>query len=268
MIKRIILLALALFPLTAVGAGGEGGHPGFWEQPHINLDDKESLQRGAKLYTNYCLGCHSAKYQRWMHVSEDLDIPEDVVEEQLIWTTGPDGKRRQVGSKMTNAMTQQYGTQVFGKAPPDLTLRARSQGPAWVYNYLQAFYLDDSSPTGVDNAVLQGASMPHVLWGLQGWQKPVRGGDHGGGGHGEGSDGGGGSGEGQGPIESFELVQKGAMSPAEFDRAMNDLVNFMVYLGEPARMDRTQIGGWVLLFLLVFLGIAYVLKKEYWKDVH
>jgi ubiquinol-cytochrome c reductase cytochrome c1 subunit len=104
----------------------------------------------------------------------------------------------------------------------------------------------------VNNAVLAGASMPHVLWELQGFQRPVYAED----------------GHGNTHIESFELVQKGSMSPDQFDRAMNDLVNFMVYLGEPARMDRTAVGGWVLLFLLVFLGFAYVLKKEYWKDVH
>lgn len=252
MLKRIALVAAVLFPLTGLAAEG-GAHGPYWEQPSINLDNKASLQRGARLFTNYCMGCHSAKYQRWMHVSEDLDIPEEVVEENLIWTTGPDGKKDHAGALMKNAMSDEYGVQVFGKAPPDLTLRARLQGPAYIYNYLRTFYIDESSPTGVDNAVLSGASMPHVLWELQGWQRPV----YEEAAHGEGKH-----------IASFELVEEGSMTPEEYDRAMNDLVNFLVYLGEPARLDRTAIGGWVLLFLVLFLAFAYVLKKEYWKDVH
>ncbi|MDZ7749358.1 MAG: cytochrome c1 [Halofilum sp. (in: g-proteobacteria)] len=219
----------------------------------MNLDNRAALQRGAQLFVNYCMGCHTAKYHRWMHVSDDLGIPEDVVENNLIWTTGPDGQKDHVGTLMTNAFTQEYGAQVFGKTPPDLTLTARSRGPAWIYNYLQTFYVSESSPTGVDNAVLSGASMPHVLWPLQGWQRPVYAEDD----HGEGKH-----------ITGFELIQEGSMSPEEYDRAISDLVSFMVYLGEPARLDRGAVGGWVLLFLLVFLLFAYLLKKEYWKDVH
>jgi ubiquinol-cytochrome c reductase cytochrome c1 subunit len=154
---------------------------------------------------------------------------------------------------MKIAMSDEYGENVFGVAPPDLTLRARSQGPGYIYNYLRTFYVDESSSTGVNNALLKGSSMPHVLWRLQGWQRPVYEEDA----HGDGKH-----------IASFELVEKGEMTPEEYDRAMNDLVNFMVYLGEPARLDRTAVGGWVLLFLVLFLGFAYVLKKEYWKDVH
>jgi ubiquinol-cytochrome c reductase cytochrome c1 subunit len=261
MSKRIALLVLLVAPAFALAAGG-GAKPAFWQQPTINLDNKASLQRGAKLFANYCMGCHQAQYHRWMHVSEDLGIPEELVEQNLIWTTDADGKKNRAGSLMTNAMSAEYGKQVFGKQPPDLTLRARSQGPAYIYNFLQSFYLDPSSPTGVNNAVLEGAAMPHVLGPLQGWQKPVRGGDgHGGGGHGSGS-------EGEGPITGFELVREGRMSPEDYDRAVNDLVNFMVYLGEPARLDRTQMGSWVLFFLVIFFGVAYLLKREYWKDVH
>jgi ubiquinol-cytochrome c reductase cytochrome c1 subunit len=252
MIKRIAIVLLLVCPWGVHAAGG-GGKAAYWEQPKINLGDKASLQRGAKLFANYCMGCHQAQYQRWMHVAEDLGIPEDVIEENLIWTTDADGKKHRAGTLMTNAMATEYGESVFGKAPPDLTLRARSQGADYVYNFLRSFYLESSSPTGVNNAVLKGTAMPHVLWPLQGWQKPVYEGD----GHGE-----------DGHIVGFELVKKGSMTPEEYDRAVNDIVNFMVYLGEPARLDRTRIGGWVLFFLVVFLGVAYLLKKEYWKDVH
>lgn len=250
--KLIALLIVALCPAAALGAAAGGAAP-WWEQPSVSVDNKSSLQRGARLFVNYCMGCHAAKYHRWMHVSDDLGIPEKVVEEHLIWTTGPNGKKDRVGTLMTSAFTEEYGNRVFGKMPPDLTLTARSRGAAWVYNYLRTFYIDESSPTGVDNAVLSGASMPHVLWPLQGWQRPVYAEDA--------------RGDGK-HITGFELVKEGSMSPAEYDRAVNDLVNFMVYLGEPARMDRTVVGGWVLLFLIVFLLFAYLLKKEYWKDVH
>ena len=251
MMKRFALLLAAAFPVAAMAVGGGGG--AYWKEPSINLDNKASLQRGAQLFVNYCMGCHSAQYHRWMHVAEDLEIPENVVEENLIWRTEEDGKKVQIGSLMTVAMEEQYGTRVYGNPPPDLTLTARSRGPAWIYNYLRTFYLEEGSPTGVNNAVLQNAAMPHVLWPLQGWQRPVYEEDE----HGEGQH-----------IVGFELVQEGSMSPEEYDRAMGDLVNFMVYLGEPARMDRSTVGGWVLLFLLVLLVLAYLMKREYWKDIH
>jgi ubiquinol-cytochrome c reductase cytochrome c1 subunit len=250
--KWIALVLATILPAPALAAGGGGTAP-YWEQPNVNVGNKASLQRGARLFTNYCMGCHSAKHHRWMHVAEDLGIPEDVVEENLIWTTGPDGKKDQVGTLMTNAMPDSYGEQVFGVVPPDLTLTARSKGADWVYNYLKTYYIDESSSTGVNNAVLKGSSMPHVLWRLQGWQRPVYEEDA----HGEGKH-----------ITGFELVQEGSMSPEEYDRAVNDIVNFMVYLGEPARIDRTAVGPWVILFLIVFTVFAYLLKKEYWKDVH
>ncbi|MDZ7827969.1 MAG: cytochrome c1 [Halofilum sp. (in: g-proteobacteria)] len=252
MMKRILLMLVAVFPLAATAAGG-GAHGPYWEQPAVNLDNKASLQRGAQLFVNYCMGCHSARYHRWMHVADDLDIPEKVVEDKLIWLTDAEGKKVQAGSLMNIAMGEEYGARIFGKAPPDLTLTARSRGPAWIYNYLRTFYLDEKSPNGVNNAVLQNPAMPHVLWPLQGWQRPV---------FEENA-----SGEGK-HIVDFEQVTEGSMSAVEYDRAMNDLVNFMVYLGEPARMYRTTVGAWVLLFLVVLLVIAYAMKKEYWKDVH
>lgn len=247
MLERIALIVLvACWPLSAPGAAAGGA--AYWKQPDVSVDDRASLQRGARLFTNYCMGCHSAQYHRWMHVADDLGMPQRLVEDNLIWTTDAEGKKDQIGTPMQIAMDDTYGERVFGKAPPDLTLTARSRGPAWIYNYLRTFYIDESSPTGVDNAVLNGASMPHVLWPLQGWQRPV---------HDE-----------DGHIVDFELVQEGSMTPAQYDRALNDLVNYMVYLAEPARMDRTAIGGWVLLFLLVLLLLAYLLKREYWKDIH
>jgi len=251
MLKRIALILTVCCPLAAFGS--EGGHPPFWEQPSINVHDQASLQRGARLFANYCMGCHQAKYQRWMHVADDLGIPDDVLQDNLIWTTGPKGKKERVGTLMTNAMTDDYATQAFGKVPPDLTLVARYREPAWIYNYLRSFYIDESSKTGANNALLKGASMPDVLWSLQGWQRPK---------YEEGD------GNGEKRIVGFDQVQKGSMTPEEYDRAVTDLVNFLAYVGEPAQLDRAAMGKWVILFLVVLLVLVYALKKEYWKDVH
>jgi len=249
---RAILLALAVAPLglysvSGLAAGGGGGGE-YWEQPTVRMGDTASMQRGARLFANYCMGCHEAQYHRWMHVAEDLNIPESVVQENLIWLTDEVGQKLQVGTLMENSMTEEYGAEAFGGAPPDLTLATRLHGADWVYNFLRTFYVEEGSPTGVNNAVLAGASMPHVLGNLQGYQRPVHD-DH-------------------GDIVDFELVREGSMSPAEYDRAVNDIVNFMAYLAEPARLERVTIGIWVMVFLLVFLVVAYLLKKEYWKDVH
>lgn len=241
------LLSLASFPLAVPAAGGGGGGA-FWEEPHVQVDDRGALQRGAKMFVNYCMGCHSAQYHRWMHVANDLNIPDSVVQENFIWMTNDMGQKLPVGSLMEIAMSEDYGDEVFGGQPPDLTLATRVHGEAWVYNFLRSFYVDEESPTGVDNAVLGGAAMPHVLWELQGLQRPVYDDDH--------------------AIVDFEQVREGSMSPDEFDRAMSDLVTFMSYLGEPAQLQRGRIGIWVMLFLIVFLFMAYLMKREYWKDVH
>lgn len=247
MILVMALLSLAVFPATVPAAGGgEGGE--YWEEAPVRTGDRGAMRRGARTFVNSCMGCHSAQYQRWMHVADDLDIPEEVVQENFIWTTDETGQKVQVGELMEISMTDDYGDEVFGGTPPDLSLTSRVRGEDWIYNFLQAFYLDADSPTGVNNAVLDGAAMPHVLWDLQGFQKPIRD-DH-------------------GEVVDFELVQEGSMSPQEFDNTVADLVTFMSYIGEPAKLDRTRIGIWVTLFLLVFLLFAYLLKREYWKDVH
>lgn len=239
-------LAVVFGPAQAAGGGPSGE---YIEEPNIRLDDRSALQRGAKTFVNYCMGCHSAQYHRWMHVSEDLGIPDDVVKENFIWITDELGQKVQTGELMEIAMAEDYGEDAFGGMPPDLTLRARVRGEEWIYNFLRTFYLDDDSPTGVNNAVLDGTAMPHVLWELQGLQEPVYDDD-------------------EEEIVDFERVVEGSMSPEEYDRAMSDLTTFLSYLGEPAQLERRKMGAWVMLFLLVFLVFAYLLKREYWKDVH
>ncbi len=239
----IRILLLALLPGAALAAGGAKAPYGF--KP--DLGNEASLQRGAAAYMNYCAGCHSMKYVRFNRLAEDLGIPEDLVMKHL----APAGARP--GDTIQTTLPGDKSAVWFGRAPPDLTLTARSRGDDWLYSYLLTFYVDASKPSGVNNLMLPGLSMPHVLGGLQGYQKLVEPKD------GEG-------GHGKGP--QFELVQPGSLTPKEYREFVGDLTNFMVYAAEPARMVRYGLGVKVILFLLVFTALAWLLKREYWKDVH
>lgn len=246
--KMIFAMMLAVLPMAATAAGG-GVH---LDQAPIDLTDKASLQRGAKLFTNYCLSCHSAKYMRYKRVAEDLGLTEEQVEENLMFG-GPDQK---IGDTMQVAMPVAQSEKWLGVAPPDLSVVARARGTDWLYTYLRSFYLDESRPFGVNNTVFPDVGMPHVLWELEGLKKPVYA-------TAEGPDG-----EEKKVIEGFEYVTEGEMAPAEYDKAMADLVAFMEYMGEPVKLERQRLGVWVLLFLAVLFVLSYLLKKEYWKDVH
>ncbi|MCB1737132.1 MAG: cytochrome c1, partial [Gammaproteobacteria bacterium] len=164
------------------------------------------------------------------------------LKENLIFTGA------KVHSPMHVAMPADGAKDWFGKTPPDLSVIARSRGTDWVYTYLRSFYLDPHKPTGTNNTVFKDVGMPHVLWELQGWQEAE---------HDE-----------HGEVTHLKLVEPGAMQPEEYDAAVRDIVNFLAYLGEPAQLDRSRLGPWVLLFLLLFSFLAYLLKKEYWKDIH
>ncbi len=216
----------------------------------ISLSSRAALQRGAKYFVNYCLSCHSARYSRYNRIGADLGLSEKQVEDNLIFTD------KKVGELMTVVFEEEDALRWFGSVPPDLTLVARSRGPDWLYTYLKSFYLDETRPTGVNNALFNNVSMPHVLWELQGWQKPVY----------EtvvspdGSE--------KRVMVAMELIEPGKMTVEEYDRVVRDLVTFMTYLSEPAASKRRGMGVWVLLFLLALLGVTYALKREYWKDVH
>ena len=220
------------------------------DKANIDPANKESLQRGAKTFVNYCMGCHSAKYQRYNRLGRDLGISEEGIIHNLMFT----GEK--TGDLMDIAMTKDMGKRWFGAPPPDLTLVARVRGTDWLYTYLRTFYLDDSRPFGVNNQVFSNVGMPNVLWELQGWQKPVyttvvddEGHEH-------------------KVLEGLELEEAGSQTPAEFDRTVRDLVNFLAYMGEPIKLERQSLGVKVMLFLLVLFIFAYLLKKEYWKDIH
>ncbi len=246
-----IILALTLLALPGFGfaAGGEG-YP--LQVAPIDLHNKASLQKGAKLFVNYCMGCHSLEHQRYNRLARDIGLTDDQVKEHLIFTGA------KIGELMKNAMPKADAKQWFGVPPPDLTLIARSRGADYLYTYLQTFYLDPTRPFGVNNAAFPNAGMPHVLWELQGWQKPVY----------EIHKGKGKDSPDTKVLTGFELVQPGSMSPPEYKEAMADLVNFLAYVAEPIQLERQRIGIWVVLFLFLASVVFYLLKKEYWKDIH
>jgi ubiquinol-cytochrome c reductase cytochrome c1 subunit len=238
MIKRIVLAAALL---ASAGQGLAAGGAGTLEPSGINVHDMSSLQRGAKMFVNYCLSCHSANYMRYKRLSEDLELSEEMVMDNLVFA---DVK---IGALMTVAMDPEDSERWFGKTPPDLTLVARARSADWLYGFLRSFYQDESG--GWNNLLLPNAAMPHVLWRLQGIQTLAQG---------EGDDGPG----------HLELARPGSMSPAEYDAIVRDLVAYLDYMSEPAKLKRKDIGVWVMLFLAVFTFLAYLLKAEYWRDVH
>jgi ubiquinol-cytochrome c reductase cytochrome c1 subunit len=238
----------ALFGMLAGGAAVAQHEPEL-DSANTNIANTASLQRGAKYFVNYCLGCHSAKYVRYNRLARDLQLTEEQLVENIMFT----GERP--FDTMANAMRPEDAVRWFGIAPPDLSLIARSRGTDYLYTFLRSFYEDPSSPTGVDNTVLPGTAMPHVLWQLQGTQRAifVSGEEHG---------------AGAPEFEGFELVRPGALGAADYDDVVRDIVNFLDYIGEPMRRERQSLGIRVIAFLLVFLLIAYLLKKEIWKDVN
>ena len=219
------------------------------ETPEVNVhvDNVAALQRGAKLFFNYCSGCHSLKFMRYSRIASDLHLSDAEVMKNLVFT----GVK--VGEPAVANMPPAKAKQFFGKAPPDLSLEARARGPNWIYAYLKSFYLDPSRPVGWNNTVFPNASMPNPLWELQGVQKAV---------YASGKQG------DESHIEKLELAKDGTMTPMQYDDAVRDLVTFLTYVGEPAALKRESMGVWVILYLAAFTFLAFLLKREYWKDVH
>jgi ubiquinol-cytochrome c reductase cytochrome c1 subunit len=249
--KQILTLLLSVLPTFAFAAGG-GVH---LDSAPIDISDMESVKRGAKNFVDYCLSCHEASYMRYNRIAQDTGMTEAELRENLIFTTNEKGEPTKVGSLMKVAMTEDYARTAFGAPVPDLTLTARARGADWLYTYLRTFYLDPYRPTGMNNLVFADVGMPHVLSSLQGLQQAVyktetR--------HGVEVE----------TVDHLELVQPGSMTPEEYDAFVTDLVNFMVYLAEPVQNERRSLGIKVLIFLVIFFVFAYLLKKEYWKDVH
>lgn len=237
------VLAGMLVSFSALAAEG-----GALQHAGTDIEDKASLQRGAQLYMNNCVGCHSLKYMRYSRIADDLGLSEDQVMNNLNFTGA------KFGEHVISAMPAALAEKSFGKAPPDLSLIARVRGSDWVYTYLKSFYLDESRPLGWNNQLFPNASMPNPLWEMQGLQRAVYGKKD--------------EKTGEAPVERLDVAQTGTQSAEEFDRTARDIAAFLEYVGEPGALKRQQTGVWVVLFLAFFTFMAWLLKKEYWRDVH
>ncbi len=242
----LLILGLAFNVAALAQHAGDGALS--MEPANTDVSDLAALQRGAKYFVNYCFGCHSAQYVRYNRLAADLGLTDAQLVENLMFT----GERP--FDMMTNAMTDEDAAAWFGIAPPDLSLIARSRGTDYLYNFLRGFYQDDTALSGANNLWLENTAMPHVLWELQGVRRAVfvdRDVD----------------GVGVPTFEHFEPVSPGTLNEAEYDGLVRDIVTFLDYIGEPMQLERRALGVRVIGFLLVFLLIAYMLKREIWKDV-
>lgn len=242
---RVLLASLSMAAASAFASGGAEIH---LDAAPINLKDTASLQRGAKTFINYCLNCHNAQFMRYGHLTQ-IGLTEQQIRENLLFTTD------KIGDPMVSALDPADAKDWLASVPPDLTLSARVRGSDWLYTYMRSFYRDDDSPSGWNNTVFKNVAMPHVLHDLQGTRAMAKAGEK------RGHDG------KMEPVFKLAVDREGTMSPADYDRYVGDLVNFMTYMAEPARTQRTQLGVLVLFFLAIAFFVTLALKHEYWKDV-
>src|SRR6202161_447977 len=245
MIKHLLMIAAVLLPAGAMAQEDEIPllHAG------TDIQNVDSLQRGARNFMNYCSGCHSLKYLRYNRMAQDLNITEKELAENLMFTSSK-------AFDTINSAMPKDSEAWFGKQPPDLSLIARARGTDYLYSYMKGFYVDKTRPWGVNNLYLPSSAMPDVLADLHGLQKPVfknEPDDHG---------------SARMVLVGVDSMTPGAMKPEEYDQFVRDTANFLDYAGEPIKDKRQSMGIFVMLFLLVFFVFAYLLKKEYWKDVH
>ena len=238
-----LLAMLVAFAVAPAALAEEGGYP----NANVNVHDQGSLQRGARLFMNYCVGCHSLKYMRYSQMAEGLGLTEQQVMENLNFT----GVK--FGDPIISAMPEADAEKWLGKAPPDLSLEVSARGADWVAAYLKSFYLDPSTASGWNNTVFPNVAMPFPLWQLQGEQVAVMNP----------------AANGQpATIGELKLAHPGSMTPAQYDRAVRDITAFLTYVSSPDELVRSRMGAWVVIYLVLFTLFALVLKKEYWKDVH
>ncbi len=244
--KMIATLAGALVLLGATQSFAAGG--AAVEHADIDPGNIASLQRGARNFMNYCSGCHSAKYVRFSTIGRDLELSDEQLSENLMFNAEKSFETIKVS--MPDAAAERW----FGVSPPDLSLIGRAKGADYIYSFLKGFYVQAESPTGVDNTVLAGTSMPHVLWELQGYQQAI---------FSEHTE----DGVTSQHFEGFEALTEGSLDAEAYDEFVRDTVNFLVYIAEPIRSERRTLGVWVLIYLIFFWIIAVMLKKQIWKDV-
>ncbi len=270
--RIIAAIAFAFVPLVALGAGGA---PPM--SANTDITNQKSLQSGARVFVNYCMGCHSMAFMRYSRLADDIGLDRDLVAENLMFTTD------KIGDSMTIAMRADDAAGWFGVPPPDLSVIAMARGADWLYTYLTTFYADPNParPFGVNNIMFPDVGMPHVLWPLQGVQSYIKAerpaevvSEHIEGiePHDKGlrlqtaittKDG-----ETTHVTDLLEVTVPGSMQPAQFRKSVRDLVNFLDYAGEPAKLARIQIGYWAIILLAVFALVARALYKDYWRDVH
>lgn len=246
-IASLMVFSACFVATQGLASSGGGSH---MEKADIDPDNISSLQRGARNFMNYCSGCHSAQYVRYKTIGMYLDLSEEQLIDNLMFNA--DKTFETIQTSMPSADARRW----YGVAPPDLSLMARAKGTDYVYNFLKGFYVSEESPTGVDNLVLAGTSMPHVLWELQGYQA-ANFTKH------DNEDG-----SVETTFEGFEALTAGAMDAEDYDEFVRDTVNFLAYISEPIRSDRRKLGVWVLMFLIFFFILASMLKKQIWKDVN
>ena len=244
--KQFLLYLLSLFTVTLLQAatGTKIDMKPLAVDPH----DQAKLQRGAKIYMNYCSGCHSLRYLRYNRMAQDLglttfagQLDTDLLVSNLIFT------KAKISEPIQISMPAADARQWFGMIPPDLSLTARQRGASWLYAYLKGFYADKSRPFGANNLLVPDVAMPNILAPLQGEVARVNQEIH--------------------PDGSLILLATGEMSQQQFDKTLEDLISFLVYVGEPAQLVRYRIGIVVIIFLAIFLVVAYLLKKMYWKNI-
>lgn len=245
--KKLLSL-IAVLPLLLAPAVVSAAAPAVkLDRAEVDTADMVSLQAGARTFVNYCLNCHSASLVRY-NTLQDIGLTEQQIQDNLMFTGD------KIGDMMEVAFTKDDAKAMFGTVPPDLSVIARSRGADWLYTYLRSFYRDPNTATGWNNTVFPNVGMPHVMWSLQGERvQKVEETTHNG---------------KQVTRVSYELATPGALQPAEYDAVARDLVNFLVWIGEPHQNKRKQVGVWVVLALLVLIGLTYALKSAYWKDLH
>ena len=236
-------ISISVFILIVASSNIHASEKLTLDTVRIDLNNKPSLQRGAQIYINNCLGCHTLQYQRYSRLVTDLGIPKEILQKNLIFTSDRHGQPSKLGSLMINSVNPNASAEAFGIHPPDLSLIARSRGPDWVYTFLNSFYYDQQRPMGVNNYLYPNINMPHVLWWMEGIKEKSTG------------------------TDNVSYIVEGNMSDREYKSAITDLVNFLTYVSEPAQLKRYKLGFWVVSFLAFFAFIAFLLKQEYWKDV-
>ena len=247
LLSMCALIGATLLALLAAPAHADENFP--LDRAPDNTNNFASLQRGAQLFVNYCLNCHSANLMRYNRLT-DLGITPAEIQANLLFTTD------KVGNTMTVAMRPDDAKAWFGATPPDLSVEARARGRDWLYTYLRSFYRDDTRPTGWNNLVYENVSMPHVLWQLQG-QRAAKFGDE--------TDEK--TGETVHKFLGFQQLTPGTMSPVDYDSAVADLVSYLSWMSEPTQQTRKQLGVWVLLFLGILSFFAWRLNAAYWKHI-